>query len=71
MQKAISILGQEHRQGTRNPEDDFLLMGKGSGKRGGREGDERIARGNPTRRNLKVWEGFSRAGVTPSRMNGV
>ena len=72
MWKAISILGQKQRQGSRNPEDDFLLMGKGSGKRGGgREGDERIARGNPTRWNLKVWEGFSRAGVTPSRMNGV
>ena len=33
MRKAISILGQEHRQGTRNPEDDFLLMGAGCGKR--------------------------------------
>ena len=33
MRKVISILGQEHRQGTRNPEDDFLLTGAGSGKR--------------------------------------
>lgn len=35
MWKAISILGQKQRQGSRNPEDDFLLMGKGSGKRVG------------------------------------
>lgn len=37
MRKVISILGQEHRQGTRNPEDDFLLTGAGSGKRGAGE----------------------------------
>lgn len=39
--------------------------------RGGRVGDERISRGDPTEQTLEDWVRFGRAEVNLSRLKGV
>lgn len=39
--------------------------------RGGRVGDERISRRDPTEQTLEGWVRFGRAEVNPSRLKGM